>query len=583
MLQTIDNPYNDIPLASVLHSPMFNFSSERLAEIRATNPNCSLYECLLEYELSCDAKDIAGFVSTLNGFRDEAIDTPIHEIIQHILKKTGFDVYTRALPNGKMAAANLNKLIDEAIKFENTSFKGLSRFVAYIDGLKTYDEDLGLAKIISENDEAVRIMTIHKSKGLEFPVVFVAGCGRAIKSEGGSYCYDDKLGLALNYRNPDTRLTYKTPLYNVVKERVQTDARGEYLRILYVALTRAVDKLIITALIKPSTSKSVTEKLEEFDGTLDTYTKLKASTSIELIIRALNASNYSYNRRLINCSDLFINEIQEAISKEQAKNAINSMLLNEEAESSGEVAGILSYEYDGIKDSSYKSKYSVSEIKHQQMEKAFAFNEDAAPAFIFNEEERYIPTFMREAVDADDPAANIPAGALYGTAMHRFLECYDFAREDFISSFEEQLKYMKQIKCLSEDEFARINLKKLKSFLSDDVAHRMAQAALSFHLYKEKPFVFGSDAAELFSDTSASNELILVQGIIDVFWEEEDGIVLMDYKTDRVDAEGELVLRYEKQLQLYKSAIEKAYGQSVKEVIIYSFALERSITLCTTN
>ena len=583
MLQTIDNPFNDIPLAAVLHSPMFGFTAERLAEIRATNINCSLYECLLEYKADHDAEDISSFLDTLNNFRDEAIDTPIHEILLHILKETGFDVYTRALPNGRMASANLNKLVDEAIKFENTSFKGLARFVSYIEGLKTYDEDLGLAKIISENDDAVRIMTIHKSKGLEFPVVFVAGCGRAIKSEGGYYCYDDKLGLALNYRNPQTRLSYKTPLYNVVKERVQTDARGEYLRILYVALTRAVDKLIITSTIKPSASKSVPEKLEEFDGTLDTYTKLKASTSIELIIRALNASNYNYIRKLINCSDLFINEIHEAISKEQAKKAINDLLSKEKDSSSEDVENILSYEYDGIKDSTYKSKYSVSEIKHQQMEKAFAFNEDAAPAFIFNEEERYIPAFMRGNVETEASKASVPAGALYGTAMHRFLECFDFAREDFISSFEEQLKYMKQIKCLSEDEFARINCQKLKSFLDDAVAARMSAAALSSHLYKEKPFVFGSDAEELFSDSDASKELILVQGIIDVFWEEEDGIVLMDYKTDRVDEEGELVLRYEKQLQLYKSAIEKAYGQSVKEVIIYSFALERSITLCTTN
>ena len=583
MLQTIDNPFNDIPIVAALHSPMFGFSSERLAEIRATNPKISFYDCILEYQNEFHAKDVEAFLEVLNQFRDEAIDTPIHEMLQHILKETGFDVYTRALPNGKMASANLDKLIDEAIRFENTSFKGLSRFVSYIEGLKTYDEDLGLAKIVTENDEAVRIMTIHKSKGLEFPVVFVAGCGRGIKSEGGYYCYDDKLGLAMNYRNPTTRLSYKTPLYNIVKSRVQAEARGEYLRILYVALTRAVDKLIITSTVKPSSSKSVIQKLEEFDATLDTYTKLKASSSLELIVRALNITGYNYKRKLINCEDLFISEIQETISKEQAKIIIKDMISKDEMNSENAISNILSYEYDGIKDSAYKSKYSVSEIKHQQMEKAFAFNEDAAPAFIFNEDERYIPIFMRGASEEETKNANIPAGALYGTAMHRFLECYDFAREDIIDSFDEQLKYMNQIKCLSEDEFERISISKLKTFLKDDSANRMHIAALKNRLYKEKPFVFGSDAEDLFADSDASDELILVQGIIDVFWEEDDGIVLLDYKTDRVDEEDELVLRYEKQLQLYKSAIEKAYEQPVKEVLIYSFALERSISICTTN
>ena len=585
MLNVIDNPFNDIPLAAVLHSAMFNFSSERLAQIRATNPEVSLYQCLLNKWEADKDEDIGAFLTLLNRFRDEAIDTPIHEIIEHVLEETRFLIYTKALDNGPMAAANLNKLIDEAVSFEGTSFKGLSRFVSYIEGLKTYDEDLGLAKTVSENDEAVRIMTIHKSKGLEFPVVFLAGCGKPFKSEGGLFVYDDKLGLAMNYRNPDTRLSYSTPLYNLVKFANQSDARGEYLRILYVALTRAVDKLIITAEIKPSKDKSAVDKISEFagdSGLLDTYTKLKASTSIELIIRSLNASAYPYKRRIVDCKELFIDEVKRAVIKEQVKATIDKIIDEVEA-TDNPIVNTLAFEYDGIKDSKYKSKYSVSEIKHQAMEEAFMFNADAAPAFVYQEDESYIPVFMREGNIEADGDSNVPSGALYGTAMHRFLECFDFTNQDLLGSFEEQLQYMKKVKCLSEDEFSRINLSKLKTFLSDNSAIRMAAAAASGKLYKEKPFVYGSDAKILFNDNESGDEMILVQGIIDVFWEEDDGIVLLDYKTDKVDDANALMVRYEKQLELYKNAIEASYGVKVKEVLIYSFALERSINLCTTN
>lgn len=584
MLTVIDNPYNDIPLAAVLHSPMFGFSSERLAEIRTINADDSLYGCLLQYNENKPSEDISDFLQVLNTFREEAIDTPIHQVIEKIISDTGFGVYCKALPNGKMAYANLNKLIDEAVNFESTSFKGLARFVSYIEGLKTYDEDLGLAKTVGENDDAVRIMTIHKSKGLEYPVVFLCGCGRGFKSDTSNYAYDTSLGVALKYKNPKTRIAYKTPFYNLIKAKNAADERGEYLRILYVALTRAVDKLIITATMEPTSKKSVVDKLADFSGeykSLDYPTKIGATTSIELIIRSLNASMCHYNRRIVDPEELFVDEVKKTLVREQAKETIGA-LLNTQVEDNP-IVKTLSFTYSKIADSDYKSKYSVSEIKHQAMESAFEFNNDAAPAFIHNEEEKYIPLFMRENIDAKSAESKVPVGALYGTAMHRFMECFDFTNPDFANSFDEQLQYMKQVKSLSDDEFSRISLGKLKIFLKDQLAQRMADAASKGKLYKEKPFVFGSNAKELFGDDTSSDEMILVQGIIDVFFEEDDGIVLMDYKTDKVDEDKELVIRYERQLQLYKDAIEHAYNVPVKEVLIYSFALERSIEICSTK
>lgn len=578
MLKCIDNPFNDIPLAAVLHSAMFGFSTNRLAQIRTKNADASLYTCLLEYQENHNSEDITRFLDTLERFRDLTKDTPIHEIIEILLEETGYGLYVKALPLGKTAYANLEKLIDEAVNFESTSFKGLSRFVDYIEGLKTYEEDLGIAKTVGENDDAVRIMTIHKSKGLEFPVVFVCGCGKTPKNDTSQFAYDDNLGVALNYRNPITRVSCKTPFFSIVRSKSDDSAKGEFFRKLYVALTRPVDKLIITAAIKPTTKKSVADIVAGYtaNGTiLDYYTKDSTNTAIEFFIRSLNASSVTVNKKIVDCQELFVDEVKKTLIKEDAKRSIYNLVDNADIAEDNDIVNTLSFTYDALADSQYKSKYSVSEIKHQAMEKIFEFNSDAAPAFIHNETESYIPSFMRQ-VEIESDEAKVPAGALYGTAMHRFMECFDFARDDYKASFDEQLDYMKKVHMLSEDELERIRPFKLKKFLEDDVAERMSNAAKNGKLYKEKPFVFGSDSSELFGDNS-SDEMILVQGIIDVFFEEEDGIVLLDYKTDRVDEDSELVLRYDKQLQLYKSAIEKAYNTPVKETLLYSFALDKTI------
>ncbi|SDI31607.1 DNA helicase/exodeoxyribonuclease V, subunit A [Pseudobutyrivibrio sp. 49] len=589
MLTCIDNPFNDIPLAAVLHSPMFGFSSNRLAQIRATDGDGFLYNCLLSYQEKHPSKDIEKFLDMLNRFRDIAIDTPIHEVIEMLLEETGYGLYVRSLPMGKMAYANLEKLVDEAVSFEGTSFKGLSRFVEYIEGLRTYEEDLGLAKSVGENDDAVKIMTIHKSKGLEFPVVFVSGCGRGARDEGGKFCYDDTLGLALNYRNPETRISCTTPFYSIVKTKLNDSAKGEFFRKYYVALTRPVDKLIITATIKPTKDKSVADIIEGYTASssvIDYLTKARAQSAIELMIRGLNASAVPYKKRIVDCGELFVDEVERAVLREDAKKVIEKLVDEATLSSDNEIVNTLSFKYDEIEDSKYKSKYSVSEIKHNAMESIYEQNLDAAPAFIHHEEERYIPEFMRTEIseEQDEKSGSaIPTGALYGTAMHRFMECFDFARSDFEQSFDEQLSYMKNVHMLSDDEQSRISPYKLKKFLSDDIAKRMSLAAEKGLLFKEKPFVFGSNGRDLFDDKDASDELILVQGIIDVFFQEEDGIVLLDYKTDRVDSDEALVVRYEKQLQLYKSAIEKAYNTPVKETLLYSFALEKGVTICTTN
>lgn len=585
MLEVIDNPNNDIPLASVLHSAMFDVTSEELGIVRAKKRDGTLYESIKSYVLDSDnCSKLKKFIDTLDQLRSAGVDTPTHEIIMSVLRLTGYDLYVNALPFGQAAVANINKLVDEAIRYENSASKSLSGFVAYIHNLKSYQEELGLAKVISENDAAVRIMTIHKSKGLEFPVVFLARSGAGFNTSSGDLSYHPSVGIGLSYKNPNTRVERSSIVQKLIDYRTKADCYGEEQRILYVALTRAKEKLFIIGGISPTEKESIADKIDAMTAmpgaVLSIDDKFASKSYMEWMIRALRASETSYSRKIISCEDLIIQEAEKRVEKQLVRKAIETIAEIDDAEIAHTMEMKMSHTYTSELDSGYKQKYSVSEIKHHAMEENFALSEDAAPAFIFSEEESFVPSFMRE----DNQALglneiSVPAGALYGTAMHRVMECFDFSQEDYNSSLNRQLNYMKETHSLSAEDSKRINYKKLQSFLDSDLAYRMHIADEKGLLYKEQPFVLGSNPLELFGDSESLQTLTLVQGIIDVFFEEDDGIVLMDYKTDKVDEPKDLVVRYEKQLRLYQSAIEKAYKTKVKEVLIYSFSLDCTIAL----
>ena len=589
MLEIIDNPYNDISLASVLHSGLFNISIEKLAQIRCTQVSAPLFECLQEYyKNNPQDEQVASFFAELNKLQDCMIDTPIHEIIQLILEDTGYRNYIFSLPMGKSAVANINKLIDEAIQFESTSYKGVSKFVSYINELKTYNEDLGLAKIIGQNDNAVRIMTIHKSKGLQFPVVFVSRCGGKFNSLKGDFFYHNKVGLALNYKNPTLRTMSNTLFANLVKDYLTADELGEEQRILYVALTRAQEKLICTGMIRAGGDKNVEAVIADYRQSFPSDTvsfdeKENSKSYLEWILRALYCAEKHYRTTVITANDLMLNKVVEASANQIKKTEIYKLKDSVSDELAEEIQRRIINDYELVEEAGYKAKYSVSEIKHQKMDELFELSNDAQPMFL-QKEESYIPDFIKSTL-SDEADAVQNAGALYGTIMHRVMECFDFSDEDYKNSLERQIEHMLIVGELSKEEGEIANRKKLKSFLLSDAAARMHQAASGGMLYKEKPFVFGDLPENIFGiETTKSldenlDDMVLVQGIIDVFWEEEDGLVLLDYKTDKVDALEELVLRYEKQLALYKAAIERMYSKKVKDTFIYSFSLDELIKL----
>ena len=594
MLQVIDNPFNDIALAAVLHSPMFDFSSQELADLRARHSEGTFYEAVFAEAQEGNNDKLAAFTELLNYFRQLAVDTPIHELITELLERTGFDLYVRALPLSSGAIANINKLVDEAISFEGTSYQGLSKFVGYINDLRTYEEEPGLAKTFGENDVAVRIMTIHKSKGLEFPIVFLCNAASKLQSDRDSMFYHRDWGLVMKYKNPVTRVSYATPLSVAIANQLKIDDLGEELRILYVALTRAKEKLIITANMKPSTKKGPVDKqLSNMNSMTDRISidyKLREANYLSWIVAALRASGQIPNLRIVRVEDLLIAQTKQAVDREAARLFLRDRVIKAAPGAGDGLEHLMEFSYDRSLDTGYKNKYSVSEIKHQDIEEKFGFNEDAAPAFVFNEKEPYVPAFIRKKLEtapiADDTT---PAGALYGTAMHRVMECFDFTVSDLAASFDEQLEYMKTSGSLPADEAARINTYKLRQFVKSDTAKRMQSAALKGGLYKEQPFVFAEMPNNLFAEDYLKpgfvkepyeeDKMVLVQGIIDVFFEEDDGIVLLDYKTDRVDEAGQLVLRYEKQLRLYQQAISDAFDVQIKDVLIYSFCLNKTISL----
>lgn len=586
MLSVIDNPYNDIPLATVLSSKLFGLSDEKLALIKASYPDESFWGSVFLYgQDNPEDEQVAYFIKLLEYFRNEALDRPIHEMIGLILDKTGYDTLVGSYPMGNEGIANLNKLIDEAVSFESNSFKGLSSFVRYINNLKTYDQELGLAKDSGENDNAVRIMTIHKSKGLEFPIVFLCNTGSSLYNSGkGDLFYSAAVGLGMNYKNPSLRIKYDFPFASYIKKCMKQDSLGEEMRILYVALTRAKEKLIITGSIAPNDKESVADKVEAYKGaagSLDFMTKFRSKSFLEWIIRSLNAAGRDKCWTIKQCQDLVINEVEHVVDKEAARREIISFLDQADETAAAFVAHRLAISYEGENTGKYRAKYSVSELKHLAIEENYADAEDAAPSFTQEEHRPYVPLFARKKAGAYLEASNknhIPAGALYGTAMHRFMECYDFVRDDYDTSFEDQLSYITSSGLMSAEDIALISRQRLSGFMASPLAKRMHLAAVNGALYKEQPFVFSSTVDKLFSDEQAQ-ESVLIQGIIDVFFEEDDGIVLLDYKTDKVDEAAELVVRYERQLELYKDAIYRAYHVPVKEMLIYSFSLEEEISI----
>ena len=651
MLRLLDNPRQDIPMAAVLRSPMAGLTDEELAVLRLEDGSVPFHEAVLELaeglyeedgqkEISDSEADseadqkqgrnadgkkeddiettahrkLLKFYKKYRQLRQLVPDTPIHELIEIILRETGYGHYVAAMPAGSRRTANLNMLLEKAAAYEKTSYKGLFHFVRYIDELQKYDVDFGEADMVGENEDVVRIMSIHKSKGLEFPIVIVSGMGKNFNKQDtrSKMVLHPELGIGLDYMDGKKRIKSPTIAKKAIAKQIELENLGEELRVLYVALTRAKEKLILTG-----TLKDAAEKLEFYrqqanlskaaDRPLSYLTREGASGYLDWILPAVLSYGDKYPVRIVEAAELVLDEVENQLEQNEDLTERIEEIEAADTQLVGQLKQRFSQRYPYQVDVLRKNKYSVSELKHRAMRERFeAEQEETVPAFLEEPVTPTIPLFIQREESVEQETAN--RGALRGTAVHRVMECYDFASE---KSVQEQMEAMEKEEKITADMRALVKEQIVADFVSSETGRRMALAQRGGALYREKPFVMGFTEEELenygfgvgsntdsceniYEKTDSDQEkeeqkkvcheedLTLIQGIIDVFWIEKDGIVLLDYKTDRVQQAKELIDRYETQLKLYADVLERVFGArklKVKEILIYSFSLEKLITL----
>ncbi len=585
-LKILDNPYQDIPMAAVLKSAIVGLDNEELAEISMSEDGTSFAEkAMHQMETAMEGK-LYTFYQCYQRLREKVIDTPIHQLLDIALDETGYGDYVKALPAGSKRKANLDMLIEKAIAYEKTSYKGLFHFVRYIDQLQKYEVDFGEADITGENEDAVRLMTIHKSKGLEFPVVFVAGISKQFNESDSrdKMTIHPDMGLGLDEVQTSPRIKRKCLIRSEIADRIRRDNLGEELRVLYVALTRAKEKLILTGTIKNQEKLYESYMGNKLPGTpLSFSQRAKAKTYLDWIAPAVMSYPEKYAFTFINADQLVVATAKDLAAKRIEKEVLMEQICHADKSLVEEYKSHFAYEYPYKQDEKRKSKYSVSELKHDSMVENYdrAEGEVEIPDFLLEEREPYVPEFAEEKREAGPfTASGEHKGALYGTAVHRAMECMDFAaflkvdqtsKQAVLGYINSQLDAMVP-KLLPEEQRELIRPHKLLAFFQSPIALRMAEADRRGDLFREKPFVMDYEG-------------VLLQGIIDVFWIEDDQIVLLDYKTDRVETAEELLQRYQRQLELYAKALCRIFSTKERKIdstenFIYSFRLEGVIGLC---
>ena len=583
-LRALDNRRQDIPLAAVLRSAFAEMSDEEMAEIRCMYPDKPFFESVAEYRVHGHEQKIREKLEKCLGQMDElrliVPYTPMHELLWKILDRTGYGDYVAAMPGGAQRRANLDMLIEKARAYEATSYKGLFHFVRYIEQLQKYDVDYGEASIEDEYADTVRVMTIHKSKGLEFPVVITAGMGKRFNMQDARSAVALHAGMGVGLDAVD--LEYRTKIPSIIKKVIQKEealeSLGEELRVLYVALTRAKEKLIITGTLSKPEDKIAGYQMfgKDTEGTLSFSQLSHASTYWDWILPAvLKCREELFRIQILHIADV----VKESIEEEEKSGLSRTVLENWNVEEIYEpglhemMQEQFAFSYPYEKSSERKLKFTVTELKKRAYEIASDEREEEQGECFYEEPEvvPLLPRFMRQEEGL--------TGAPRGTAYHRVMELLDFAgmqkygnKQWFGGWLEEQVRHGR----LEEEAAGCIRQADILEFLQCNSGKRMQEAARKQKLYREQPFVLGVDAKELYPEEE-DGELILIQGIIDAYFEEPDGLVVLDYKTDKVNNGKELAEKYQEQLRYYAKALEQMSGKKVKEKIIYSFTLKKEI------
>lgn len=610
-LWLVDNSFNDISLASVLHSPIYNITNDEMLKLvtaykrSARKSNHAAFYAAV-YNMDAPSDNLKRFFDHLAILREMSGYEPVHVLLEKIISLTGCKNFYGTIAGGKRRTLNIDKLIDLAVNYENAGDMSVAGFARHVENMILQEEDPGLSSTLSEKDDVVRIMTIHKSKGLEFPVVFLSQTTHLFNDQDlrQDVIVSDKFGIGIKYRNANLRHKSDTLIHKWIAAGVKKESRGEELRMLYVAMTRAKEKLIITGALKGGAAAF--DKLADgiFADTVS-LTKRSAVSNYLTWIAQANRAFYNANGRGFDMDISFESPVSRANKMTVESADVDKIKKDFEALSAGntveakraceELENDLAFSYPYAITSNFKSKYSVSEIKHNAIHELEENNNDGQRIFECPDEEKYVPEFIRKQVlvgedvasdkiaDRDEAdiaitdGSSAPAGTVYGTAVHRFFEMYDFARDDYATSIREQLKFMKTAHLLTDEQLQYIKPSRFTRFFESDLAKRMHNAAMNGKLYREQSFVYGATPKQLGIDPDDDTSRVLVQGEIDVFFEENNKLILLDYKTDRVDSSHELVARYKTQLMLYRDALNGAYDMPVEEILIYSMRLGETI------
>jgi ATP-dependent helicase/nuclease subunit A len=545
------------------------------------------------------ADKLRNFLHQLERYRNMVCFLSIHQLILKVLEDTGYYHFAAAMPGGEKRKANIDMLVQKAVQFENTSYSGLFHFVRYIEKLHKYDIDFGEATVAGENDNTVKIMSIHKSKGLEFPIVFVAGTGKVFNNQDsrGKLLIHPDLGLGPDYIDHKLRIKAPTLVKKVIQKELVLENLGEELRVLYVALTRAKEKLIITGGVKKLEDKlkkwsSICKQKEK---QLLFYQLSTAGNYLDWIVPAAmrykgfeeilkdygafpDKSNPLYNADIeivvkkVSYEELAREELGDQVFKKVNKDQLlhwnNHIVYNESIRN--DIQSLMEYQYPYEAETNIHTKLTVSELKRLgQMEaeelgmplKGTEGSMDEIP----------VPSFIK--------LSEKPTKAGIGTLYHSVLESMNLLEIYTLEDVERFLTKLVLTGKISEKELELLDKDKLCAFVQSEMADRMRNAIKNGSLYKERQFVMGIKANEI-NKSFHSEELVLVQGIIDVYFKEGDRWILLDYKTDNVDKKhGEEILRkrYKVQMDYYQKALEQLTGICVSERIIYSFALGKEI------
>ena len=570
LLKVLDNPINDIALVSVLRSEIGKFTDNELLEIRLCNKEDNYYESLLD--ASENAKQplkekVNDFLNKIQKWREECDYLSLAELLWKIYKETGFYNYVGLMPNGVLRQANLKMLFERAKEYEKTNFKGLFNFIRFIEKLKLGNGDMSSAKIIGENENVVRIMSIHKSKGLEFPIVFLCSTSKKINMQdlNSNLLLHQKLGIGPQYINYEKMVEYSTSAKDAIKIIIKEESISEEMRILYVALTRAKEKLIITGTSK--NHKKEVEKKKEIlkvynskDGKLNPIILKKYISYLDWIELVL--LNSEEMKELIKVNEYSKKDI---ITKEEEKELKIREFDFEKEIDFEKYEKEFGWIYENELATKLPIKSTVSKIKEMQ-------NEGIDFADLGNKEIG-IAEIKPEFLEVDEKIS----ASRKGTLMHLFMQKIDFRKDYNLQDLENLKQELIARKIISEEEASNIRIDKAKKFLETELYKKIKVSKI---IEKEKAFCMKMQAREVFED--AKDENILVQGIIDLYSiDEKDNVILLDYKTDYVENgnEEELVKKYKNQLRVYKKALEEATRKNVKEVYIYSLYLNKEIKI----